>query len=185
MKQLFLGTLLIISLSVQSQTTDIFPTESGRVFYNHSQKVDSTLTKDHLFTLSKMWLAFIFVDSREVIVMEDREGGVIMGKGSFVNNLKTGFGLYKITVSFRMTVKMKNGGYTMQVSDFEAKYVAMNTLQQFTPDNRTPTKNAKNIYSWRRDTNDIIEDMIGSLYKYIQKNKGDFIRVSPDEKKDY
>lgn len=178
MRHLIFAALLFITISVRSQNTEIFPTESGRIFYSQTQKVDSSLTKDHLFTLTKMWLAFLFEDSREVILMEDREGGVIMVKGILENYLKSGVGTYKMSVSFRMSVKMKNGSYNLQVSDLEANYVVMNTLQRFIPDNSTPKRNAKNIYSWRKETHTTIEIIIMSLYKYIEKNKGDFISIS-------
>lgn len=184
MKNKFTFFFLLISFSVSSQTTEIFPTKDGVIFYSSNQKVDTALTKDHLFTLSKMWLAYAFNDAREVIKMEDREGGIIMGKGNFVNSIKSGFGTYKTRVSFRITIKVKNGSYTIQISDLEATYNALNTDQTFTPNNTVPTKNEKNIYAWRRDTNEIIEGVIQTLYKYIQKNKSDFIKVSPDEKAD-
>lgn len=177
MKQLILLPILFLHLSSQSQITDIFPTESGRIQYVIVKKVDSTLTKDQLFTLSKMWLASIFVDVREVILMEDKEAGIIMGKGSFANYMKTGFGTYKVTVLFRMNLKMNNGGYTFRVSDLEANYIALNTLQGFIPDNSIPKKNSKNIYNWRKETNATIETMIENLNRYIEKNKSDFINV--------
>lgn len=186
MKKIIISlALFLIAVCSYSQTTDIFPLRDGAVYYEKKQSVDSALTKEHLFALSKMWLATVFVDSREVILFDDKDAGIIMGKGTSKHILKSGFGAYNITVSFRLAIKVQKGSYLIELKQFEASYIALNTLQRFIPNNSTPKTNSKNIYKWRNEVNYTMELLIENLYRYIQKNKGDFIPLAPDAKVEF
>lgn len=189
--RLIIGSVIIVIIAIvgivsncNAQSRKIFPiNENGIVEYTIQQKVDTALKKTHLFSLSKMWISYLFNDAREVIIVDDKEAGIIVGKGSFIQPMKVGIvGPVDIRVSFRLNVKVKDSSFYLNATDFEANYIVMNTNQSFVLNNNEPTKNAKNIYEWRNRVNATMTDFINSFYKYIEKNKSDFIKVNPDEK---
>jgi hypothetical protein len=184
--KLIIGAIIAVIMllwSVVAKAQEFtFPESNGYIYYEKEQKVDSLLTAPKLHSIANMWLASVFNDSRDAIVLNDKDAAVIMGKGQFVTNIKGMVIVSQILVKFDFKFKATDGAYLITVKNLTGNYVALNTAQSFIVNNGVPPKNAKNQYAWRRNVNDYIQAFIDSFYVYLQRNKGDFIPVKPDEK---
>lgn len=83
MKIALITVLILHSISAFSQKpNDIFPIENGKVVY---QQLDSAITASStdLYNRAKLWVANAFRSSKNVIQIDDKEAGTILGKGNF------------------------------------------------------------------------------------------------------
>lgn len=80
--------------------------------------------KDKLYSLSKQFLIQAFKDSKEVIQLDDKEGGIIIAKGNFSyqqSNAKFPCGRLsgKGIVEFTLKIQIKDGKIKVTLSDFK------------------------------------------------------------------
>lgn len=114
---LLIAVLATISLSVKSQETLEFPRNSdNRIDFSEVITVDSTITKTQLYLSAKAWAVNMFKDSKEVIELDDKEAGIIMGKGAF--KVYPGMFLTNGFIKFTFKIQCKQGRYKYSVYDF-------------------------------------------------------------------
>jgi len=85
MKNSTILLILIATNLIGSQTfaQAIFPLdENGEIVYTEIVKVDSIKAKD-LYVRAYTWFANSFVNAKNVIQLNDKEAGRILGKGNF------------------------------------------------------------------------------------------------------
>jgi hypothetical protein len=112
MKKMLL-LVLFTPLFVSAQ----LPTKDGKVFY---EKIDScSLTKDQLYNKTKLWLANTFTDSKSVIEVDDKENGVIVGKGNFEFYYKYMTKVYS-TCFYTIKINFKDSTYRIQLYNVSA-----------------------------------------------------------------
>lgn len=75
--------------------------------------VDSTITKNQLYQKSRQWFAEIFKSSKSVIENEDKDEGIIYGKG--IIDMKDDAQGY---VSFALSIRCKDGRIKYTFNDF-------------------------------------------------------------------
>ncbi|MGM0429758.1 MAG: DUF4468 domain-containing protein [Pseudomonadota bacterium] len=69
-----LGLLLLSGCAATGSNTPL-------VEYQEVMEFDSEIDKSTLFNRTRLWLAESFVDSKEVIELEDKEAGLLVGNG--------------------------------------------------------------------------------------------------------
>lgn len=69
-----LGMLFLVGCTSTANNTPL-------VEYQEVIEFDSELDKSTLFNRTRLWLAEAFVDSKEVIELEDKEAGLLVGNG--------------------------------------------------------------------------------------------------------
>jgi hypothetical protein len=89
--------------------------------YSDTIKVEGRLKAD-IITKAKVYLAQAFKDSKEVIQMEDKEAGILIGKGSFAYEfseprMTCNEGNGKGTVSFTIKLMARDGRFKLDLSD--------------------------------------------------------------------
>lgn len=74
--------LVIIGLLVACSANGQLPVKDGQIFY---EQIDSLpgVSKDEIYKRSKAWIVAIFKDAKEVIQLDSKEDGEIIGKGNF------------------------------------------------------------------------------------------------------
>lgn len=131
MKFPFIITLfLAIPILSKAQNTESLTYEfSGTPYsFNEIVAVDSTLKEDQLFSKAIEWFALTFKNSNSVLKMQDKENGVIIGKGSFlwsyefpakyVSDLPKSTPIYQSWVSFTIKISVKDGKFKYELFDF-------------------------------------------------------------------
>jgi len=127
---LIISLFLVIPKLSQAQNTESLTYEFSGTPYSFKEivNVDSTLKKDQLFSKAIEWFALTFKNSNAVLKMQDKENGVIIGKGSFlwsyeyppkyVSNLPKPMPIYQSWVSFTIKINVKDGRFKYELLDF-------------------------------------------------------------------
>src|SRR6266542_1007820 len=90
------------------------------ITYSEIVNVDST-TKDQLFQNARQWYNEIFVSSKEVLQIVDKETGELSGKGllkSYYDYRVMGKRKYDCYYKFSIDIKVKDGKYKYTFSNF-------------------------------------------------------------------
>ena len=115
MKKLLI-LLLFIPVFAFSQDSTKF--EFGLVDSVHA-------TKSELYTYAKSWMAKTFVSSKDVIEMDDKDAGRIIGKGYFIKRENSAFGnqVGLSLIQFTIQIDTKDNKYRCQFMNFKHSYV--------------------------------------------------------------
>lgn len=92
--------------------------DTKKITYQEVVHVDST-SKDELYTRAREWFARNFVSSKEVLQMEDRAAGKIIGKGSadgYATFQKASVGYW---LHYTISITIKEGRYRYEITDFK------------------------------------------------------------------
>jgi hypothetical protein len=86
------------------------PVKEGKVFY---EVIDSSIqgTKQELQVKAKMWMANAFKDAKEVVQMDDKEAGEVLGKGNF------NIGYFNMHCRFTIKISTRDNKYRCQIYD--------------------------------------------------------------------
>ena len=119
MKTNFITFLLLISsISIFSQE------KSNELVYKNVVNLDSITTQVHkvneIYSIAKSWFAEKYNNAKNVIQLDDKENGKIIGKGIFeynsnVNSFSNGTKGY---ISYTIVINVKDGKYKYNISDF-------------------------------------------------------------------
>ena len=112
----------------------ILPGDSeGNIFFEEVVKVDSNLTKQELYVNAKEWFAKTFVSAQDVIQMDDKEVGRIIGKGNMEYNSTIYYGSNgtKGWIRYTVTIQVKDGRYKYEISNFVHEGNSLNSYGAF------------------------------------------------------
>lgn len=74
--------LLLLLLPAFCFGQDQLPTKDGKVIFEELDSVPG-IAKADLYARSKVWVTHIFKNSKDVIQLDDKDAGQIIGKGNF------------------------------------------------------------------------------------------------------
>lgn len=101
--------IVIALTTLKAQGQFLFPEKEGKVVYEEVIEVDKT--KDQLYNSAKHWMVTIFNDANEVIQLDDKESGKIIGKG-----------VVRHTQPILWTSVINNNNFTIEIDCKEGKY---------------------------------------------------------------
>jgi hypothetical protein len=175
MKTLSIAVLLTSLSTILLSQDEIFPIDNstGRITYSEVVQVDSVDSRE-LFVRARSWFAHTFISAQNVIQLEDKEAGRIIGKGVFaiadnVDNPTVMNVHVSGTVDFTVEVLTKDGRYKYIISDLSFKLLGMQErdLRSSILASSGTYKNKMNL-RWlevRQNTNYAILEIIGNLKK--------------------
>lgn len=137
----------------------VLPQVDGKIFFEFADSVDKSQVE--LYTNAKLWIVNMFRDSKEVIQLDDKETGEILGKGLFRFNYKYLATIYCVC-RFTIKVSLREKKYRIQIYDLVAEL----------GDNRTPYSmetvyaNSNKIYNKR-----IIENVDQRVKEILEEGK--------------
>jgi hypothetical protein len=126
MKQLTLSTaILLITFGLFGQKQkNVTPTlpfddETKRITYSEVVTVDSSTTKNELYSRGREWFAKAYKSSTDVLQMDDKESGKIVGKAlmqvyhkALGSNYKSGY------INYTISLYLKDGRYKYEMTNF-------------------------------------------------------------------
>jgi hypothetical protein len=130
---MLLSTIILLncySQEIQFQTyiagddSISLPLVNGKITYTDIIKIDSSKTKDLIYTALRTWLVKAFVSSKNVIQFEDKDNGIIMGKANIAVTSKKGWD-YGV-VNFSLTLHVKPGRFKYEITDFVHEFWTSN-----------------------------------------------------------
>lgn len=106
MKFIIISSVFLFSFHAYGQV----PTKDGKGFY---EVVDSSVTgsKQELQVKAKMWMANAFKDAKEVIQLDDKEAGEVIGKGNVL------IGYMSQRCKFTIKISTRDNKYRCQIYD--------------------------------------------------------------------
>jgi hypothetical protein len=127
-KTILLTCLIINSIATFAQDENVFPEKDGKVYYSEIITVDTGISKNDLFVAARKWFANAYKSANDVIQMQDKESGEIVGKGIVT-------WLYRIPLNPSVTVNVyhtvsiivKDGRYKYEITDLNGKYYSPGT----------------------------------------------------------
>ena len=126
MKQLTLTTVILLStfgLFGQKQK-DVTPTlpiddETKSITYSEVVTVDSSISSNELYSRGREWFAKAYKSSTDVIQMDDKENGKIVGKAliqvyhkALGSNFRSGY------INYTISLYLKDGRYKYEITNF-------------------------------------------------------------------
>lgn len=165
MKRLIFTFLIIVPTLSFSQPQ--MPIKEGRVFY---EDVDSmiNISKVDLYNKSKIWFVNTFNNAKAILQMEDKDAGIIMGKGVAefdAGNVLTG--TLRNFITYTVNVNVKDNKYRIQIYDISVT----NQSVTYTPEYclKYPKMNKKKLE--KIDNN--IQGLIASFKAALKKKSED------------
>jgi hypothetical protein len=159
---------------------DILPVIEGKVTYSGVIQVDSA-DKNELYLRAKKWFVDTYKSAKDVIQLDDKENGEVIGKGYFKANWQVTFmSIQSVDVWHTITVAVKDNRFKYTITDFVVKYyVTPSTYSrggnnEFTIEDfgKSREKNAKKFFT-QIDTE--VQSTILALTKFMQtKAKSDW-----------
>lgn len=124
MKNLLQILAVICSISAFSQMP--IDTVSNKYQYREVVTVNG-VTKDQLFDKARQWFVSNYKDASEVLQVQDKESGTLVGKGLFTVNFQGG----QRKVFHTVSIDCKDGKYRVTITDFMLKFSSVYTEKQF------------------------------------------------------
>ncbi len=88
--------------------------------YSNVVKVDTTISAQQLYLRCRSWFAESYKNSQDVIQMDDKENGKIIGKGNleFFSKIFVGSSCTKGWIRYTISVQVKDGRYKYEITNF-------------------------------------------------------------------
>jgi len=136
---LVLSTVLFCLFTLNIKAQMEWPTMpvdsvSKKISYSEVVYVDSTASKDQLFSRSREWFAKTYKSANSVIQMEDKESGKIVGKAIMqVYHKALGANFESGYINYTITIYVKDGRYKYEFSDFyhTGQYIDGHRIQDY------------------------------------------------------
>jgi hypothetical protein len=114
MKNLFALLLLFI------MNFTVFSQKEGEISYTKVVYVDSSLKSIELYNRARSWFAESYRSSNDVIQLEDKDEGKIIGKGSirYISSVYYGSEGTKGWIRYTLSVQVKDGRYKYELTNF-------------------------------------------------------------------
>lgn len=188
MKQLILVILLFLISTISFAQDNIFPEKDGKIYYSEVVKVDSLITKNDLFIAARKWFANTYKSANDVIQMQDKEAGEIVGKGIVMTIYKIPLNpSVMVSVYHTISITVKDGRFKYEITDLTGRYYSPGSTigtsyisgqnVEFPFSNTTAKFNKKNITQMYKDVKTKLDVIIESLKKAMSEakvNSGDW-----------
>ena len=174
MKKALLLLLLLVLVTIgysQGKLNEVLPLQNGKVIYTAVVAVDSA-KKSELYDRAERWLVEEYKSPKDVIQLDDREIGEIIGKGYFPTTYQFWFlePATKVSVYHTIKISVKDGRYKYAITDLDCKWFFRASM--FAP----PSHNAQNIEEFldgrKKDAKKYdkgVDEQIQSIIKSLKK----------------
>jgi hypothetical protein len=169
---LFACCLISAIGSTQDNVLNILPLKDGKVNYSGVVNVDS-VNKAELYNRAKHWLVETYNSAKDVIQIDDKENGEIMGKGYFeVYWTITFYAGQNVGIWNTLRIQAKDGRYRYEITDFHVKYTYTDKYRSNQVDQPLETWDQwrpGNLKKVLLQIDEKMQGMISSLKDYMEK----------------
>lgn len=147
-------TTVSFSTNGQDKLGDILPLQDGIVTYTNVVQVDG-VTKDELYSRAKKWFVTTYKSANDVIQLDDKENGEIIGKGNF-----------RITYYARDPIV--NHTITISVKDGRFKYLITGLVYSDIQGDKFPIENFPKGWAGKKKLYETVDREINQLIGSIE-----------------
>lgn len=161
----------VLSKDQAERMLDSIPTKDDKILYDEIVTTDSTQTKEQLFIRIRQWFVENFTDSKNVLEVNDKDNGLLTGKGTYKYAMLNGLNTHEGYTTFVINAAVKDGKFRYQLYNFNAEGV--NTSLWATNSYGRP-----NIYKEKVDMDEVLKlYKSGKREKYAKKYLGDMLEL--------
>lgn len=114
----------VVSLIEKSEVPPLNYNDEGRVEFVEVVKMEG-MTKDQLFTAAKVWMVNTYNEAESVIQSEDKDAGLIIGKGiSTIGDIENVLSSNIYDIKYVIKIQFKEGRYRVSVTDINTNHAA-------------------------------------------------------------
>ena len=125
MKRILTTLFLILTISSfgqEQKLLGILPLKDGKVTYTDVIQIDST-DKSKLYNKVKKWFIEQYRSAKDVIQLDDKENGEVIGKGFFETTWQTSImSAQSVSVWHTVKVYIKDNKFKYEITNFNLKY---------------------------------------------------------------
>lgn len=147
--KIVLLAFLFIPFSIKSQ--ELLPVKEGKVVFEQIDSV-SGISKNELYSRSKIWLAKEFNSAKAVTELDDKDAGQIIGKGNFVYYYSVLGSKTPWTCSFTIQIDCRDNKARIKFYDISAKAAGEATAEHFNEYAKHSQQHIKGITNGMNDT---------------------------------
>lgn len=134
MKRLLLLTLLLMpGVLLAQQISMPIDSASNLISYQEVVSVEGA-SKDELYIRATEWFAKTFKSAQDVIQMDDKSAGKVIGKGSAKNYYTVLMSPVEYYLNYTISITTKEGRYRYEISPFDLRSASSSTtvpLEQY------------------------------------------------------
>ncbi len=116
MKKIFLLLIIPSGIFAQGFTSAPVDTTTGKINFTEVVKEDS-LNQEQLYSNAKEWFAKTFNSANDVLQMDDKSSGKLIGKGLSMITIPMGITNVPEKMWFTVIIEVKNGRYRYSFTD--------------------------------------------------------------------
>lgn len=118
-KKLIIGFVLTIAyIEIAPAQTPHLPTKHNKIHYSGTVMLDNS-SKEELYIAARKWFVRTYKSAKDVIQMDDKEAGIIMGVATMPTFRRCFFRLHDSgSIEYLISIEVKDGGYDYEVSRF-------------------------------------------------------------------
>ena len=155
--------------------------DTGMVYFDEVVPVDD-ISKDELYSRTREWFLNTYKSSEDVLELEDKEGGKLIGKAFNIIPIKTAFGVSNTRMWYTIKVYFKENRYKTVLTDI--KYQNEPTDNNLTPEKRIAEdwlikwmfkkngKPRKMALEHKAKTTNSVNALFSSLKEFVNKPVG-------------
>ena len=181
MRNLFLFIIfLFISdiVTAQNKLLGILPLQNGKITYSDEIQLQG-VSKDEIYKRTKHWFINTYSSAKDVIQLDDKENGEIIGKACFKEKWPLSF-YTSMSVNVWKTIKIQiqNNLVRFEISDFRLKNYYLQPQNQSITDGGIPLEewnkghNSKNMKFYPK-INEQVNNIIKSFENAIELKQND------------
>lgn len=105
-------TTIVVCSNGQEKLMDVLPLKDGVVTYTNVVEVDG-VDKEQLYLRAKKWFVIVYKSAKDVIQLDDKENGEIIGKGNF----SIVYYSRAPSIDHTITISVKDGRFKYLITD--------------------------------------------------------------------
>lgn len=155
-RKLLTSLVLLASILVstsQAQGTYELPTKDGKLFFTNVVTVDSTFKKNDLYSKARQWFVNYYKSADDVLQMDDKEEGKLIGKGLHKYNFFNGLDASEVNLFFTVNITVKDGKYKYEIYNFNGKRIKQSALAALSSN---PSQTSTEVIDFDHEYNELL-----------------------------
>ena len=117
-----------VKLKLEESTATDFPVKGDQLYYEGVVDVAPTSKQLDLYKTGRTWFVDTYVDAKEVLQLDDKAEGKMMGKGLYRYSFLNGINISQVLMRFTLALDVKDGKYRYRIYNFAGDNVNTSML---------------------------------------------------------
>jgi hypothetical protein len=105
-------------VKMEVSTATEFPVKEDKLYYEGVVDLPATSKQLDLYKTGRTWFVDTYVDAKEVLQLDDKAEGKMMGKGFYKYSFLNGINISQVLMRFTLALDVKDGKYRYRMYNF-------------------------------------------------------------------